>query len=358
MTQQDNAQSIRSDAAPTVTGGPEPDQGVAYPSPASSILDSRAVPIGHIFTWIADAWGLCKQRPGAWLGFALFCAGVCIGVSTGRPGVTSNVIFTFIFMACFHVVFVGCAANFCDLNRRKQGLVPFWSFLVIRRHLPGLPPSHGKSGLAQICANFFTNAGFSPSYGKSGLVGTFYYVLEILFSPLLIVALYPYVLLYLLPRCLFSDWFPQFLSLTLTDMFSQLSSISVLSSTGMMYAFVILLWTIFIASICFCNIYFFFYPVLTMLHNINHMDEGIVIINLSAVSKNISCIIMLCFVTNILLGTIAFILHQMATMPVSMYYILSCAGVVLLFCPYTFMLICSYTAYLDIFSNKKHEQHT
>jgi hypothetical protein len=346
MTQQDNAQPISLDAVAAVTGEPEPDQGAAYPP----IPNSRAVPLRNIHTWIADAWRLFKQRPGAWLAFALFCAGIAAGI----PVVTSNVIFTCVFLTFFHVFFVGWAANLCDLNLRKQGSAPFWSFLVIRRHLPDLSPSHGKSGLAQIRANLITNAGFSPSHDKSGLVGTFYYILEILFSPLLIIALHRLAYYYVLANVFFADLVLQFFPFTLSDMFSQLSSSVSINSPEMMYA-----WAIFIVGISICDMWFFFYPVLVMLHNITlligdpppsttsyYADR----ISWSAVRKNIPSVLLLYFMTNILLiGTIAFISHQLAIMPVSMHFTLSCTCVVLIFFLYTFMLICSYTAYRNIF---------
>jgi hypothetical protein len=313
MTQQDNTQSISPDAMPPVTGEPKPDQGTAHPSPASSIIDSRAVPIGHIFTWLADAWGLFKQRPGAWLGFALFFAGICAGAII----ITDTSLVFYIFTGC-HIALIGHAAFSCDLLRQEERSVTFWSFCgfdgTIYDTLKDIPKECFSPAMRAILLHFGICVALSI-IAITLFAGNAIHVIFALHYPL-----------------------------------SPLSSLTAISFPGMMYAMML-----FIVAITVCDMAFCFAPALMYLHNIPLVDA--LNMSWSASRKNIPGIILLCFVTNILLGTIAVLLYQLIMMPVSIYFMLLCTCIVLLFYLYIFMLICSYTAYRDIFFDKKHEQH-
>jgi hypothetical protein len=109
---------------------------------------------------------------------------------------------------------------------------------------------------------------------------------------------------------------------------------------------------IFVVAITICDMAFWFAPVLILLHGISPIKA--ISMSWSASRKNIPGIILLCFASNILIGTIWFVPYQLIVMPVSMYSVLACLCIFFILCLYGFIIVFPYISYHDIFFSKEY----
>ena len=123
MHHQGDNQPTASPAPPVVNMGREPGE-----KQARFIPNGRSVSMGNALTWIADAWGLFKQRTGLWIGFALVYTVLLLLLGSsviwlysygfseyGKVGIHSLVKG---FMSFVHILVTAGVVYSCDVLRR------------------------------------------------------------------------------------------------------------------------------------------------------------------------------------------------------------------------------------------------